>query len=155
MSTTTQLDAWAAKNISRFYGVFSADTLPEPAEVADAAPTTLIVNYDPHDMPGSHWVACRVDRHELAWFDSFGLPPDSDDLILGHQTHFRKWLERVCHQLRLKTYSYNTADLQALSGKTCGHYSLWFCKNGPKKGWENFGPDREKNDLVIQQLVRL
>ena len=155
MSTTTQLESWAAKNIPHFLGVFSADTLPEPANVARAAPTVLIVNYDPHGMPGSHWVACRIRRHEVEWFDSFGLAPDADNLILGHKTRFKEWLAEVCGHLGLKAFNYNTADIQAISASTCGHYALWFSRNGPKKGWGNFGPHREANDRVIQQLVKL
>ena len=88
MSTTTQLEAWAAKHVPRFLGVFAADTLPDPSVVAHAAPTSLVVNYDPHELPGSHWVACRISRRVAEWFDSFGLAPDADDLILGHATYF-------------------------------------------------------------------
>ena len=155
MSTTTQLEAWAAKNIPHFLGVFAADSLPHPADVARAAPTSLVVNYDPHEMPGSHWVACRISSTEVTWFDSFGLAPDADDLILGHQTQFHDWLEKVCHRLGIGGYSWNTADLQALSSRTCGHYAVWFARNGPEKGWEGFGPNREVNDRAIQRLVRL
>ena len=153
MSTTSQLENWAEKNISNFYGVYSADTLPNPQDITPLG--SIIVNYDTHDKPGSHWVAIIITQNSVDWFDSFGMKPDADDLILGHKTYFHRWLKELCQRLGIKSYSYNTADLQALSGKTCGHYSLWFCKNGPKKGWKNFGPDREKNDLVIQQLVRL
>lgn len=158
MSTTTQLESWAAKNIPHFLGVFAADTLPHPEVAADTtyhAPTSLVVNYDPHEMSGSHWVACRIRRHEVEWFDSFGLAPDADDLILGHKTRFREWLGVVCHRLGLTGFSWNTADLQALSGRTCGHYAVWFARNGPKKGWEGFGPHREANDRAIQRLVQL
>ena len=31
-----------------------------------------------------------------------------------------------------------TLDLQSLDAKTCGHYALYFCKNGPLKNWEDF-----------------
>ena len=155
MSTTQQLEAWAAKNISNFNfnGVYSADTLPQPQNITPK--TCLIVNYDNHNKRGSHWVACCIDYNAVYWFDSFGLAPDADDLILGHKTYFKEWLNNVCRNLNIKSYNYNTADLQSLEATTCGHYSLWFCKNGWKNGWENFGPDREKNDLLIKQLVRL
>ena len=154
MSTTTQLEAWAAKHIPHFLGVFSAYSLPDPEIAANTAPTALIVNYDP-GPPGSHWVACRVDRHAVEWFDSFGLAPDADDLILGHQTQFREYLEEVCRLLGVDAYSFNTADLQSLPARTCGHYALYFALHGPKKGWESFGPHREANDRRIQQLVKL
>ena len=156
MSTTTQLEAWAAIHVPQFLGVFAADKLPNPGEAALAAPTSLVVNYDPHGLPGSHWVACQISRHSVEWFDSFGLPPDADDIILGHQTMFREFLAKVCHMLGLLGYGWNTADLQALSAATCGHYALWFAKHGAKKGWEGFGPvGAEANDRLIQRLVRL
>ena len=155
MSTTIQLERWAAKHIPHFLGIYAADTLPDPEIAAKTAPTSLIVNYDPHDQPGSHWVACRIRWHAVDWFDSFGLAPDADDLILGHQTQFHDWLKAVCHRLGIGGYGWNTADLQALSGSTCGHFALYFALHGPKKGWEVFGPHREVNDRVIRRLVNL
>ena len=50
MSTTSQLELWAAKNISDFVGVYASDNLP----TAVKAPCSLIVNYDPKNLPGSH-----------------------------------------------------------------------------------------------------
>ena len=100
-------------------------------------------------------MACRISRRAAEWFDSFGLAPDADDLILGHVTHFGNWLAEVCAHLNLTSYSWNTADLQALSARRCGHYALWFAHNGPKKGWEGFGPHREANDRAIQLLMQL
>ena len=156
MSTTPQLEKWAAKNIPfRFYGVFSANTLPSPIEFCDGVPTSLIVNYDLSNMAGSHWVSVYATENELSWFDSFGLAPDSDDLLLGHRTYFHRWLEQVCHRLGLKKYSWNTADLQSLNETTCGHYSAYFCKNGPKKGWSQFGSNRAANDQLVRKLVQL
>ena len=155
MSTTTQLEHWASKNIPHFLGVFAADTLPDPEVAAQNAPTAFVVNYDPHELPGSHWVACRIAPHAVEWFDSFGLAPDADDIILGHKTKFRGWLEAVCHRLGLMEFIWNTADLQALSARTCGNYALWFAQHGSSKGWEKFGPSPEANDRLIQRLVQL
>lgn len=160
MSTSTQLNSWAEKYIPKgFLGVFAADRLPEPdvvATVADAQGlTSLICNYDPHDLPGSHWVACRIEQHSVAWFDSYGLAPDADDLILGHTTHFAPWLTSVCQQLKLKSYTWSTLDLQSLAASTCGHYALWYCRNGPTRGWEGFGSDTTGNDSLIRELVRV
>ena len=42
-----------------------------------------------------------------------------------------------------------------LDAKTCGHYALYFCKNGPLKNWEDFDTITKNNDFRIQQLVRL
>ena len=136
MSTSTQLKAWDKTHTplqGRFLGVFSSDTIPPPQDIAKAAPCCLIVNYDPHKMPGSHWMACLIS-HEVAWFDSYGLQADDPDLILGHKTRFRGWLGAVCHHLGLGGWTYNTADLQGWTAKTCGQWNLWFFNTGTPRG---------------------
>ena len=115
----------------------------------------LVFNYDPADMPGSHWVAVLVQPSKLSWFDSYGLAPDSSDLFVGHRTYFRAWLSRVCRRLGLDGYEYNRADLQSPGEVTCGHWAVYFAKNGPETDWEMFGPDRGKNDRLIRRLVHL
>ena len=160
MSSTTQLEHWAADNEplyhhAAFLGVFASDCLPDPAAAALAAPAALVVNYDPSDQPGSHWCSVLWTRRVVAWFDSYGLPPDAPDLLVGHSTHFRRWLSVLSRGLGLDQYSYNTADLQSPGETTCGHWAIQFLKNGPKKGWDQFGPDLAANDRHIRELVEL
>ena len=90
--------------------------------------------------------------HEVCWFDSYGLPPDAPDLILGRETQFRARLRDICAQLSLLAYRYNTADLQGWTAKTWGHWSLWFCKHGASHGWGDFSSDLDAN---YQELVVL
>ena len=73
-----------------------------------------IAKYDPSDLPGSHWYAILITRRAVQWFDSYGLPPNAPDLILGHTTRFCQLLARVCEKLHLPAYSWNTFDLQSL-----------------------------------------
>ena len=129
------------------------DMLPIPDEVEP--PSVCVVNYDPSDMPGSHWVAISVQPTVISYFDSFGLDPDSGDLLIGHRTYFRDWLSRVCRRLGLNTYEYSRADLQSLGETTCGHWALYFAQNGPETGWDAFGHDQERNDRIIRHLVRI
>ena len=89
--------------------------------------SSLIFNYYPSDLSGIHWVAAWISE-SVYWFDSFGMPPDADDIIIGHQTFFKEWLTKICKSMILKSYSWNTLDLQNMWAKTCGHYSLYFCK---------------------------
>lgn len=149
MSNTSQLELWATKNISNFMGVYPSDKLPKTIKT----PCSLIFNYDSSHLPGSHWVAVWISKN-VYWFDSFGMPPDADDLIIGHKSFFKQWLINVCSSMNLKNYSWNTLDLQSLDAKTCGHYSLYFCKNGPYKGWEDFNSNTKNNDIKIRQLVK-
>ena len=155
MTSADALERWGRAHItgSRFLGVFPMDRLLPPGEVVP--PAVCVVNYDPAKMPGSHWVAVSVQPSSVSWFDSYGLGPDSSDLVIGYQTHFWAWLSHVCQQLGLNRYEYNRADLQSPSETTCGHWAVYFAKNGPKTGWEVFGPDREKNDRLIRRLVRI
>ena len=156
MSTTDDLEKWCETHIEKirgFLGVFSENTLPSPDKIT--APAVCIVNYDPSTLGGSHWVAIQLRPSSVAWFDSYGLSPDSPDLLIGHRTHFRTWLSRVCKRLGLNTYEFNSADLQSPGETTCGHWSAYFAKMGPEMGWEAFGADREHNDRIIRQLVRL
>ena len=160
MSTTAQLERWATKHPplyhnAAFLGVFASDCLPDPETTATRAPAALVVNYDPNDLPGSHWCSVIITRGVVCWFDSYGLPPDAPDLLIGHETHFRGWLTAVCRLLGLAHFSSNQSDLQSLGESTCGHWALFFLKNGPHEGWEHFGSDLEANDLLIQKLVVL
>ena len=155
-STTNQLERWGVAHIKKsrgFIGVFAADRLPDIDEIK--VPATCVVNYDPANMPGSHWVAASIQPSSVSWFDSYGLAPDSPDLLIGHRTNFREWLSRICKHLGLNKYEYNHADLQSPGETTCGLWALYFSQNGPNKGWEAFGPDPEHNDRLIRQLVHL
>ena len=84
MTSTGELERWGCTHItnSRFLGVFPADRLPLPDEVD--APAVCIINYDPEKMSGSHWVAVSIQPWYISWFDSYGLDPDSPDLLIGH-----------------------------------------------------------------------
>ena len=64
MSSTSQLELWAVKNISNFLGVYPADKLPKTIK----APCSLIFNYDTSNLPGSHWVAVWIKKHNIYWF---------------------------------------------------------------------------------------
>ena len=128
---------------------------PDPRNVAKTAPCCCIWNYDRASEKGSHWVAAVVTHQNVTYFDSYGLAPDSADLLVKHRTYFRAWLGSVCKLLGLPSYSWNKADLQELTAQTCGHWSLYLCKQGPREGWIKFGPDRDKNDHRIRELVVL
>ena len=156
MSSTDELVRWCETHIKKsqgFIGVFAADRLPKPDSIK--VPMTCIINYDLAKMPGSHWVAVSVRPSAIYFFDSYGLGPDDPDLLIGHRTRFRVWLSRICKRLGLNTYEFNSADLQSPGETPCGQWAAYFTKHGPEVGWEAFGADREHNDRIIRQLVRL
>jgi hypothetical protein len=57
-----------------FIGCYPSDGLPEPKSIQ--YPSAFIVNLDPHQFKGSHWIAIHVKRmnEEACYFDSLALP---------------------------------------------------------------------------------
>ena len=93
-------------------GVFAADTLPsKPKRVQ---PQAYIVNTDPQDRPGRHWIELWTDGHVCEKMDSYGLP-----LTYYQSSPLETWLRRHWNIIES-----NTQSLQALNSATCGHYAL-------------------------------
>ena len=95
-----------------FLGVFPADKAPIPSN--QTPPFAFVVNTDPSDKPGAHWVAVyKASRKaKLEFFDSFGLPlslyPSLTHLIPPSPSD----------------YEYNHHSFQSLNSRVCGFYSL-------------------------------
>ncbi|GFU88482.1 uncharacterized protein TNCV_3354211 [Trichonephila clavipes] len=54
-----------------FLGVYPSDKIPKVKKKA-----ALVVNTDPHDEEGSHWLAMYIqDEKTIEFFDSYGFPP--------------------------------------------------------------------------------
>jgi hypothetical protein len=100
----------ALQNVANFGGVFPSDMLPSKFN----RPTTFIVNLDPHNKPGSHWVAVTFrDKYSAWYFDSYGLPPIVESL--------ERFLRRnTVH------YTYNQRQLQSISSDICGQYACLY-----------------------------
>jgi hypothetical protein len=92
-----------------FSGVFSSDQLPQLCQT----PAAIVANLDPHNKPGSHWVAFYIENEVGEYFDSYGLPP-----LLPIFENFLK--------INCKRWKHNTKCMQSLSTKVCGHYCIWY-----------------------------
>ena len=146
--STTVLDQLAKQDCRlrpSFRGVFAADRLPRQSR--DGA---YIVNTDPHDKPGRHWLGLWVDRPTCQVFDSYGLPLrvyDDPDLQL--------WLSQFPTVLR------SDKTLQTLDSMACGHYALQYLKskaNGVDMNtFLSFWSDTDfvQNDLVVGHMTDL
>lgn len=91
---------------TRWLGVFARDELPDLA--LENKPLALVLNTDPHDKPGQHWLAIYAPTegpYEL--FDSFGLSPSFYALDFLEPTH-------------------SLHSLQSYSSSLCGHYCIYF-----------------------------
>ena len=88
----------------RWLGVFARDELPDVSR--EIRPWCLILNTDPKDKPGTHWLALYSPRNgPREFFDSFGLPPSTYSLESLDPLHL--------------LYSF-----QSPSTSVCGHYCI-------------------------------
>jgi hypothetical protein len=82
----------------------------------------IIYNLDPHDKPGSHWIAMYIDlsKKKIYFFDSYGSEPPSEVEILI------KRIQEQCEKLGMEIeYKYNKTRHQ-FQNSECGVYSLYF-----------------------------
>lgn len=92
-----------------FLGVFPSDMLPTKVSHYPAA---LVINLDPHDQPGSHWVAVYLDSQgKIDYFDSYGRKPN---------------LENIEKFISNAKYKHNSTPVQRLLTATCGQFCIYF-----------------------------
>jgi hypothetical protein len=53
-----------------FGGVYPRVLLPDTLNQK-----AIVINTDPHDQPGAHWVCVYLNTPVVEYFDSYGLPP--------------------------------------------------------------------------------
>lgn len=91
-----------------FLGVFPADQLPRISSL----PSALIVNLDPSNKPGSHWVALYFNKSgNCEYFDSYGRHPDV----------LRSFIVK-----NSRSFVYNNIQVQNYWTTTCGKMCLYF-----------------------------
>jgi hypothetical protein len=91
-----------------FLGAVPSDGIPD----TDLFPYTVVINTEPHNDGGRHWVAVFVEsKDRVEYFDSFGGLPNSN---------IASFLLRFPHVLR------HTERFQSLKSSVCGHYCIFF-----------------------------
>ena len=100
-----------------FYGTVACDRLPKSP--VKTTPQGYIVNTDPHDQPGQHWLAVWTEGNVCEVLDSYALPLDT----YVQAAPLRAWI--VQHWKYVVT---NGKSLQAISSKSCGDYALLYLK---------------------------
>lgn len=153
MTTSTQLEKWGKANVPYWRGVYSSNTLPTHPD----AQFRCVVNFDPDDRPGSHWLGIVLRGDGTGeFFDSYGVKADGDGAFLhsNFHTYFKSYMDRHAP----KGWTFNRWDLQSMHTRTCGQYALWFCHagGGPESApafWQWASIDLDKNDAKIIQLV--
>ena len=113
-----QLDylAWAHPSLACvFHGTVPCDRLPRV--VPQEGPTAYIVNTDPHDKPGMHWLALWTHGNVCEIMDSYAIPLDS----YGTAEPLKDWMGR-----HYKYQVQNERSLQSIFSQSCGAYALMF-----------------------------
>ena len=101
----------ALRNVNSFPGVYPSDLIPHSVTRFGC----LILNTDPHNQEGSHWLAIHLTPRSYSgyYFDSYGLTPDIPQ--------FLSFLRRNC-----TVWDYNRTQLQGLTSTVCGKYCCLF-----------------------------
>src|SRR5882757_5972685 len=123
-----------------FEGVFASDQIPKFCE----QPAALVCNLDPHNRPGSHWVAMYINNGVGEYFDSYGLAPID--------VNFVNFLNNNC-----TSWNYNKIELQAFNSEVCGHYCIWFLSERARGNfsWKGFKKcEGDKNDRLVVKKLR-
>ena len=98
-----------------FYGTVPCDRLPRT--LPQEGPTAYIVNTDPHDEPGRHWIAIWTEGNVSEIMDSYGLSLE----VYGTTDPIMEWLDR-----HFKYQMHNGQSLQSLFSQSCGDYALMY-----------------------------
>ena len=108
-------------------------------------PCAMIVNTNPSDKPGTHWVTIYIpSKHMVEYFDSFAenAPNDIQDFLDRFAT-----IKEADRQVQ--------PDLSLL----CGAYCIFFLHHRSKdvsfpKIMAKFGPRLRKNDELVAKLTK-
>jgi hypothetical protein len=132
------------KKFKCFKGVYPLDKLPYNKKL----PLNIIINTDPSNMPGEHWVCVCINKSGKGeYFDSFGLPPYKKEIF--------DFLQKKC----VKGWRYNRITLQSMTSSTCGNYCVLYiifrCQNLPKeKLFCNFNSNTLENDRRMLEIFK-
>ena len=85
-----------------FRGVYASDRLPISPRNG-----VYIINLDPSNLPGSHWVAVYLRNHLAEYFDSYGLLP---------------FVPNIINFLKTFTVIHNRVQIQSFRSDICGEY---------------------------------
>ena len=121
-----------------FYGTVPCDRLPKT--LPQEGPTAYIVNTDPHDEPGRHWIAIWTEGNVSEIMDSYGLSLE----VYGTTDPLLEWLSR-----HFEYQLHNGQSLQSLFSQSCGDYALMYLIDRAEgRSMQQFLNRFKKNDYV-------
>lgn len=134
-----------------FFGVYAEDELLALLKRSFKRPTYMIINTDPRNKPGTHWLAISLDEDgDASFYDSFGFPPDYLFYPKSIVTFLKKHAKRV---------SFHQRQLQATLSTVCGQHCIFFLANKSHgKSYEDvlalYSSDQIKNDSMVSYFVK-
>ena len=123
-------------------GVYPADKIPRTLRMCKG----FIVNTDPHQKPGKHWIVFFYDDDTLECFDSDGRSPD------GYSVYLRQFMGQF---YRIKV---NKKRLQSNDTAVCGQYCLFYLM-GRTRGYsldqitDMFNENYHLNDQFVYNFI--
>ena len=132
------------KDLKCFKGVFPLDKISN--KIFYERPIGIIINLDYSNEKGSHWVAVYLDKNELYYFDSLGIP------------NFNEHFLRFCKLNKVKKIIFNKSQLQAINSTSCGAFCVLFIKFRCNdlsfdQFLKIFSKDKQQNDLMAQSIL--
>lgn len=121
--------------------VVGSDKLPSNFPL----PAGFIINLDPSNRPGTHWVALHIDENANGtYFCSFAMLPRVKNI--------RDFIRKHC-----KTIKYNRMQLQSPQSGFCGEYAAIFLIYmfrglGLRNFQRQFSSNLIFNDLLIRRI---
>src|SRR6267154_3993004 len=130
------IDKVLRKNCAIYRGIYACDRLPNVV----IRPSVIVVNTDPADQPGQHWICMFFDKNGHGeFFDSFGISP---------QRIFERYMDSRC-----TVWTFNNKQMQSLVSRFCGHYCIWYCMMKFRKASLNELIHTMSKDTVLKDFL--
>ena len=126
----------------KIIGVYASNDIPKKKY---PLPYGLIVNTDPHYLPGKHWVAFYIDeRGLLETFDSYGIP----------SSLYSPFMERFMNTFEEQFINRDYRAQKRVCGQYCLLYLMCRCKGYSMKDIINiFDRDFKVNDQFVSNVI--
>ena len=130
-----------------FSGVYACDELTS-IEI-NKYPKSFVVNTDPMELPGTHWIAIYFNEQMKGeFFDSYGRHP------IHYNKHFLDFMNRIAVE-----WEHNKIQLQSAFSTVCGQYCIYFLYHRCRKRSmstivNSFVNDKLRNDQLVYDFVR-
>ena len=109
---TGQLNSVLSRALgSAFGGTYPRDLIPHRLRPYERA---MVINTDPHDQPGTHWVCMYVVPPVVEYFDSYGLKPFLPEILNLIDSHCCCALSSGAAAICLRTYVFRSPDSKTL-----------------------------------------